>query len=177
MAILDDGIGMTNDEMLKALTLGGEGIEQERNDQDLGRFGLGLKTASFSQCRKLTLISKKRNKGIHTLVFDLDYIIKNGWEVYSLDNYDLLIDKIKKRVENKEIFDNDSWTVVYWENIDKIQIASVHSFYAELSKVRNHFELIYHKFKDKVEIRLNGTVVNYWDPYATAISSQEKHYK
>ena len=177
MAIVDDGLGMTNEEMLKALTLGGEGIELERNTEDLGRFGLGLKTASVSQCRKLKLISKKKGGEIHTLIFDLDHIMKNGWEVYTSDDNNLLIDKIKKRVENKSIFDNDSWTIVYWENIDKIQIASVHSFYAQLSKVRNHFELIYHKFKDKVEIRLNGTVINYWDPYATAISSQEKYYK
>ena len=177
IAIVDDGLGMTIESMIKALTLGGEGIEQERNAQDLGRFGLGLKTASFSQCRKLTLISKKKNEGVNTLVFDIDHIMKNGWEVYSFDNYKILIDKIKDRVENKAIFDNENWTVVFWENLDKIQIASTDSFYAELSKVRNHFELIYHKFKNKVEIRLNGTIVNYWDPYATAISSQEKYYK
>jgi hypothetical protein len=177
IAIVDDGLGMTTKSMIKALTLGGEGIEQERNTQDLGRFGLGLKTASFSQCRKLTLISKKRNEGVNTLVFDLDHIMKNGWEVYSLDNHDILIDKIKERVENKAIFDNENWTVVFWENLDKVQIVSIDSFYAELSKVRNHFELIYHKFKNKLEIRLNGTIVNYWDPYATAISSQEKYYK
>jgi len=177
MAILDDGIGMTNDEMLKALTLGGEGIELERRAEDLGRFGLGLKTASFSQCRKLTLISKKENQNINTLIFDLDHVMKNGWEVYSLDNHELLIQKIKKRIENKKFFDAKSWTVVFWENLDKIHIPSVHSFYAELTKVRNHFELIYHKFSKNLEIRLNGTIVNYWDPYATAISSQEKYYK
>jgi hypothetical protein len=177
IAIVDDGLGMTRNSMIKALTLGGEGIEQERNIQDLGRFGLGLKTASFSQCRKLTLISKKRNEGVNTLVFDLDHIMENGWEVYSLNNHEILIDKIKERVENKAIFDNENWTVVFWENLDKVQVVSIDSFYAELSKVRNHFELIYHKFKNKLEIRLNGTIVNYWDPYATAISSQEKHYK
>jgi hypothetical protein len=151
IAIVDDGLGMTIESMIKALTLGGEGIEQERNAQDLGRFGLGLKTASFSQCRKLTLISKKKNEGVNTLVFDIDHIMKNGWEVYSLDNHDILIDKIKERVENKAIFDNENWTVVFWENLDKVQIVSIDSFYAELSKVRNHFELIYHKFKNKLE--------------------------
>jgi hypothetical protein len=175
MAIIDDGLGMVMEDMIKALTLGGEGIEGERNAEDLGRFGLGLKTASFSQCRKLTLISKKES--INNLVFDLDYIDKNGWEVYSIDNHELLIEKIKSRVENKEIFDNKSWTIIYWENLDKIQTASTSSFYSELSKVRNHFELIYHKFKNILDIRLNGTIVNYWDPYATAISSQKKIFK
>lgn len=175
MAIVDDGLGMTMKDMIKALTLGGEGIECERNIEDLGRFGLGLKTASFSQCRKLTLISKK--KTINSLVFDLDYIDKNGWEVYSLDNHELLIEKIKSRIENKEVFNNNSWTVVLWENLDKIKITSTSSFYSELSKVRNHFELIYHKFKNSVDIRLNGTLVNYWDPYKTALSTQEKLFK
>ncbi|WP_179339213.1 ATP-binding protein [Winogradskyella ludwigii] len=175
MAIIDDGLGMTIEDMIKALTLGGEGIERERNTEDLGRFGLGLKTASFSQCRKLTLISKKEM--ISSLVFDLDYVDKNGWEVYSLDCPELLIEKIISRVENKDIFDNKSWTVVYWENLDKIQISSTSSFYSELSKVRNHFELIYHKFKNIIDIRLNGTSVNYWNPYAAAISSQTKLFK
>lgn len=177
IAIVDDGQGMTKDEMLKALTLGGEGIELERNPEDLGRFGLGLKTASVSQCRKLTLISKSKNNEIHTLVFDLDHIMNIGWEVYAIENSSQLINTIKKRVEDTTIFDNQSWTVVYWENLDKIKTASVASFYAELSKVKNHFELIYHKFKDSVHIRLNGTLVNYWDPYKTAVSSQEKQYK
>ena len=176
MAIIDDGLGMTLEEMVMALTLGGEGIERERDSGDLGRFGLGLKTASFSQCRKLTLISKKENGDINSLVFDLDYIIKNGWEVYSLDNPDFLIEEVKSRLEKKDIFENKSWTLVYWEKLDKVQIASVASFYDELSKVRNHFELIYHKFENIVNIRLNGTIVNYWNPYETAVSSQKKYF-
>ena len=176
MAIIDDGLGMTLEEMVMALTLGGEGIERERDSNDLGRFGLGLKTASFSQCRKLTLISKKENGDINSLAFDLDYIIKNGWEVYSLDNPDFLIEEVKSRLEKKDIFENKSWTLVYWEKLDKVQIASVASFYDELSKVRNHFELIYHKFENIVNIRLNGTIVNYWNPYETAVSSQKKYF-
>ncbi|TXD54407.1 MULTISPECIES: ATP-binding protein [unclassified Polaribacter] len=177
MAIIDDGFGMTMKDMIKALTLGGEGIELERGDADLGRFGLGLKTASLSQCIKLTLISKKEKETINSLVFDLEYIDKNGWEVYSLEQPELLIKKIKSRVENNGIFDGKSWTVVYWEKLDKIKIASAASFYSELSKVRNHFELIYHKFKNTLDIRLNGTVVSYWDPYLTAVSSQTKLFK
>ncbi|APG66302.1 hypothetical protein LPB136_13375 [Tenacibaculum todarodis] len=175
MAIVDDGLGMTSETMIKALTLGGEGIEKERNAEDLGRFGLGLKTASFSQCRKLTLISKKET--INSFVFDLDYISKNGWEIYSIENQENLIQKINARIENKEILKGENWTIVYWGNLDKIQINSISSFHLELSKVRNHIGLIYHKFNNSVSIRLNGTLVNYWNPYSTAISSQEKNFK
>lgn len=177
MAIIDDGLGMSKNEMLKALTLGGEGIEIERSPEDLGRFGLGLKTASISQCKQVTLISRSESNEINSLVFDLDHIMYNGWEVYSLENNSELIRKIKKRVEDVTIFDNQSWTIVLWENLDKIKTTSTANFYSELSKVRSHFELIYHKFKGEVNIRLNGTLVDYWNPYQTAISSQEKHYK
>lgn len=177
ITIIDDGFGMSKDDMLKALSLGGDGIEHERSLKDLGRFGLGLKTASVSQCRKLTLISKSANNEIQTLVFDIDYIKDNGWEVYSLDDHRSILNKIINRTEEKSIFDSESWTAVHWENLDKIKITSTSNFYSELTKVRNHFELIYHKFKGKINIRLNGKLVDFWDPYKTAISSQEKYYR
>jgi hypothetical protein len=177
IAIVDDGKGMSKAEMLKALTLGGDGIETERNTEDLGRFGLGLKTASVSQCRKLTLLSKKDNEDVNSLVFDLDHIKNHGWEVFELENSENLIATLKDRLEHKQLLDSQSWTVVFWENLDKIQIPSVNLFYAELRKVRNHFELIYHKFKEIVEMRLNGTPIVYWDPYETAISTEEKFFK
>jgi hypothetical protein len=177
LTIIDDGFGMSKDDMLKALTLGGDGIEYERSPEDLGRFGLGLKTASLSQCRRLILISKNQDNLINSLIFDLDHIATNGWEVYTLDDNSDILKKITQRTEDKSIFENDSWTAVHWEKLDKIKISSISNFYSELTKVRNHFELIYHKFKGKVNIRLNGTLVDYWNPYQTAISSQEKHFK
>ncbi|MDC0956588.1 ATP-binding protein [Flavobacteriaceae bacterium] len=177
MAVVDDGDGMTKNEMLKALTLGGDGIESERSPNDLGRFGLGLKTASLSQCRKLTLLSKTKSKGINSLVFDLDYISSNGWEVFEIENTKNLIEKLGSRLENNKLLEAPSWTVVFWENLDKIKIPAVNGFYSELSKVRKHFELIYHKFDGDIKMRLNGTLVDFWDPYKTAISSEEKLYK
>lgn len=177
LAIVDDGNGMTIQDMINAFTLGGHGIEEPRNETDLGRFGLGLKTASFSQCRKLTLISKTKKSNISSLVFDLEHIKNNGWEVYSIEDPATLVSKIKERIENKELFESKSWTVVYWENLDKIKITSVNNFYSELTKVRNHFELIYHKFINKVDIRLNGTLVKFWNPYENAISGEKKYFK
>lgn len=59
IAILDDGCGMTLDELLIAMRYGSKNVNEVRSQSDLGRFGLGLKTASLSQCRRLTVISKK----------------------------------------------------------------------------------------------------------------------
>eukprot|EP01136_Pigoraptor_vietnamica_P027220 Opistho-1_new@83261 len=61
ISILDNGIGMNKEELVLAMTPGSKDPEEERNENDLGRFGMGLKTASFSQCKRLTCLSKKDN--------------------------------------------------------------------------------------------------------------------
>ena len=63
IAIIDDGDGMTKSELIKAMKYGSTNVNDKRDEKDLGRFGLGLKSASLSQCRRLTVISKK-NKAI-----------------------------------------------------------------------------------------------------------------
>src|SRR4051794_16690485 len=57
VAIIDDGFGMAGDHLVEAMRHGGIGPSRQRASSDLGRFGLGLKTASLSQCRKLTVVS------------------------------------------------------------------------------------------------------------------------
>ena len=71
-AIIDDGNGMTGAEMTNAMRLGNRNPLEERDEKDLGRFGLGMKTASFSQCCKLTLISKKEGS-LACREWDLDH--------------------------------------------------------------------------------------------------------
>jgi K+-sensing histidine kinase KdpD len=61
-SVEDDGEGMTEEELLSAMRLGSKDPNDERRKDDLGRFGLGLKTASFSQCRQLTVESTKSGK-------------------------------------------------------------------------------------------------------------------
>src|SRR5258708_3144611 len=56
--ITDDGIGMSKDELINAMRPGSKNPLADRSSEDLGRFGLGLKTASFSQCRILTVATK-----------------------------------------------------------------------------------------------------------------------
>lgn len=59
VAICDDGHGMSSEELFDAMKYGSEQKRTGRSESDLGRFGLGLKSASLSQCRKLTVASKK----------------------------------------------------------------------------------------------------------------------
>ncbi|MCD8545414.1 MAG: ATP-binding protein [Sulfurospirillum cavolei] len=58
--MLDNGCGMIEEELIEAMRLATKNPDSTREKHDLGRFGLGLKTASFSQCLKLTVISKKK---------------------------------------------------------------------------------------------------------------------
>lgn len=71
ITVLDNGDGMDDTELERAMRLGERSPLDTRIATDLGRFGLGLKTASFSQCRRLTVASKKVAE-IHCLRWDLD---------------------------------------------------------------------------------------------------------
>lgn len=91
VSILDNGCGMTKSEINDAMRYGSQSSLNERESSDLGRFGLGLKTASLSQCRCLTVISKQDRK-VEARRWDLDEIYKKGsWALISLDREDLEI--------------------------------------------------------------------------------------
>ena len=74
---------MNSKELEKAMIFAGKGIDDNRTDQDLGKYGLGMKTASFYACDCLTVISKKNNQAITGKRLDQQYIAgsnNNGWE-------------------------------------------------------------------------------------------------
>jgi hypothetical protein len=77
ISVMDDGNGMSKEELVSAMRLGSQSPLEEREIGDLGRFGLGMKTASFSQCRRLTV--KTRHKNNETIRrWDLDFIADNA---------------------------------------------------------------------------------------------------
>ena len=93
VAICDNGDGMTQDELFDAMKYGSERKKDERAEDDLGRFGLGLKAASLSQCRKLTVASKK-NGILSAFVWDLD-VIEQKHEWYMVECAEDQIDVIR----------------------------------------------------------------------------------
>ena len=98
ICIKDDGHGMNSDECIQAMRPGSKNPLEERDAVDLGRFGLGLKTASFSQCRKLTLLSKRKGGKPVAWTWDLDYVGKvKKWEVLQWipNEYLHIIDDLK----------------------------------------------------------------------------------
>ena len=168
VAICDNGDGMTSAELFDAMKYGSESKREGRSNDDLGRFGLGLKAASLSQCRKLTVVSKKDNV-ISAYIWDLDIIEeKRDWFVIECSEEQISNIKFVDYLQDKK-----SGTVVLWENFDIIQ-KSTGDVYASLnnhmSEVADYLSLIFHRFlnrsdKQKVSIFVNNFKLKGLDPF------------
>lgn len=160
-AILDNGNGMSEEMLIEAMRLASTNPQDTRNRNDLGRFGLGLKTASFSQCKKLTVVTKRKGQ-ISCRKWDLNYISeKNEWLLITPEDCATfpLYDEFAKL---------DSGTLVIWEEIDKIPSAN---FAEMIDKLRKHLSLVFHKFLEgqmplkKLNIHVNNNPVKAFNPF------------
>ena len=163
VGILDDGIGMSEVELIEAMRLGSRSPLEERSPSDLGRFGLGLKTASFSQCRKLTVVTKRN--GVTTGArWDLDRIANsNRWELELVDDWSSVpwLDGL-----------GESGTLVLWEGLGiEAGEESQTELVRQLYEARAHLELVFHRFLSgepghpKLGILLNGRALEPFDPF------------
>lgn len=173
VAICDDGTGMSKMELFDAMKYGSQIKKDSRAEDDLGRFGLGLKAASLSQCKRLTVISKK-DADLNAYSWDLD-LIKN--EEWTLIEYEL--NEIENLKFSDYLLDKESGTVVLWEDFDVLE-KSAGNVYLELSRytdiTANYLSLIFHRFlskdgKDKLSIYINHHKLEPIDPFL------EKHNK
>lgn len=166
ISIEDDGCGMNNDELVQALCPGAQNPLTQRSETDLGRFGLGLKTASFSQCRKLSVISRKIGFAPVYWSWDLDYIaVSDKWELVKW-----IPEDFEHSMDNKE-----SGTIVIWSDIDRIvepdtnetnQIAQ-EKFSHSLDRVKRHLEMTFHRFIEnkKITIYWGEHPIKPWNPF------------
>lgn len=164
--IFDNGNGMSDDELFEAMRLATKNPDTARDKKDLGRFGLGLKTASFSQCKKLTVLSKK-NFQISIKQWDLDYISQaNKWELITPD-----LNLYRNIPFFTELSDNESGTLVVWQNIDKYK---KEAFSYNIEKLRNHLSLVFHRFLEgadsftRLKISINNNDLKPFDPFNSA---------
>lgn len=170
IAIVDDGCGMGREELLEAMRPGSKDPRLERATHDLGRFGLGLKTASFSQCRELTVLTRKAEQ-LYGMRWDLDRVSKtNRWEITEIHQSDLTDLPC-------EFSSDKNGTLVLWRKIDRLELAGMgeigHGAFNELmSAVRQHLARVFHRFLSgelgltKIRISINGTAVEPYDPFA-----------
>lgn len=167
VALFDNGNGMNRATLAEALRLGGMGPSSTRAASDLGRFGLGLKTASLSQCRQLTIISRLASK-TSALVLDVDEIAKHGW--FATVPAPIPQHPFVTRLQKLE-----HGTLVLWNRMDSLGGLSglgKEAFYLRLEDIRAHLGMVFHRFINgdatKIAIILNGRPINAWDPFQIA---------
>lgn len=165
LMIIDNGQGMSKDELLDALRFAYISSTAQRHEKDLGRFGLGLKMATFSQARKLTVITSK-DTVITCAQWDLDYIIKSQkWLLQVVDLGDIAVEEcILEKIES-------NGTIVLWENIDRFgDNNDTKQLDSYMSELRDHIGLVFHRYLDKsnskpLTINLNNVPILAFDPY------------
>jgi len=184
VAICDDGSGMTAQELINAMTIGSIHPEEERAKNDLGRFGLGMKTASFSQCRNVTVYSQIKNNGnktqsISIARWDLDELRSGEWKLlhYPNNQAELLI---------TELAPKSSGTLLMWQNLDrlvdvreegKLRADAEADFWRVVRDVERHLSLTFHRFliprpgKRALKIYINNRKIAPLDPF---LSSNDK---
>lgn len=160
--ILDNGRGMNFSELNNAMMPGSDRTDKEESDIELGRFGLGLKSASLSQCREFIVASKKYGK-LNAMSFDLDVIEDCRLMLKVLDKEEIQALPYIKMLQSYE-----SGTLVVWTKFDKIESSAKSfedSFRSAVAEAKKHVELVFHRFYDDIEIYFNNKRIERRDPF------------
>ncbi len=171
--IADDGRGMDTTTLTESLRYGSV---RDYGGDDLGKFGFGLKSASTSQCRRVVVASRRalERARIEVRALDLDHIEKtNRWEILVVDPADRpphLVDPLR----------DTTGTVVLWEDLDRILDYkdpwggwAKRKLLDRAEAIAEHLGMVFHRFLagqvrgHKLQILVNGSTVDAWDPFCT----------
>jgi len=169
VTIVDDGDGMSADELLLAMRHGAAHPDRPRRADDLGRFGLGLKTASFSQCRRLTVVSRKDGE-TSGAEWNLDLIDEK-------DDWILLVLNASEAEAQPLAGLTAKGTAVIWRTLDRLfedergerrdEIVN-----DKLATLDRHLALVFHRYlsgevkgRSRLRITLNGHPIEAFDPF------------
>ena len=174
VAIVDNGAGMREATHIEAMKVASK--SRNYSGSDLGKFGSGLKFASLSQCRKLTVATRSQDtEVISSRVIDLDHIAQH--------------DDLGKVVEKADVASLPLWavrmieeapgTIVFWEAIDKVFLSEEEGIRsrqdvmrAHLAELEEYLSVTFSRFikgevpeRASLELYLNGNLVEAWDPF------------
>jgi Histidine kinase-, DNA gyrase B-, and HSP90-like ATPase len=171
VVIADDGRGMTANGLIEALRYGSR---RDYSPKDLGRYGLGLKTASLSQCRSVTVVTRRSGVTGHVAVRTLDLDLIAEWDEWLVvePSHDLGVSQASERLTD------GSGTVVIWRKLDRVlperrpdggwARRRLHSMAA---KTAEHLGIVFHRYLEGSEghglvVTVNGEKVQPWNPFA-----------
>lgn len=176
VCILDDGIGMSADAIDIAMQYGSKSPTEMRDLSDLGRYGLGLKTASLSQCRMLTVISKQGEEIVGRR-WNLDYVIETqSWSLQVLE-----ADDFSEVPHIDDLLNQKSGTLVVWQNLDRMLMGELDfekTLGRKMDEVRSHLELVFHRYLSgergikSLDIFFNDVKIKPADPFLLKKSTQ-----
>jgi hypothetical protein len=170
IALADDGNGMDEPTLINAMRMGSRNPREPRELSDLGRFGLGLKTASFSQCRRVTVFTRTAGANVPVIrCWDLDHVAQT-------DLWQLLREPLPlaARLAEDLVWPRKG-TVVVWEKLDRLTAGTrtgndfeQDAFLRRAEQVGEHFAAMFHRLMegpDRVEFTINGRPLKPWDPF------------
>lgn len=185
VALLDDGRGMSETKLVEAMRLGTQSPLERRDKADLGRFGLGLKTASFSQCKLLFVRTKQKGGDPSIRYWDLDHVEQTReWQLGRNPPKD--IHELLQPLDNLE-----HGTIVVWKALDRIvdhNITDRHhpkdAFLGRFLSIKKYLEMVFHRYLERrtkrIKIKIGIGECIAWDPFLlrnnfTRELSSERH--
>ena len=178
--VADDGCGMSEEQLRSCMQFPSASPDSRRDDSDLGRFGLGMKTASFSQTHCLTVLSRERGSTqFNGRTWDLKELEAGEWRIIINTEGDIksLISNYRKFSEQSlavsEIFEPN--TIVIWSGLRKFEKYlrpdnRRSALQKEITEVTaDHLSLVFHRFmnrqREPLKIRLNHRELKPFDPF------------
>ncbi|OWV08895.1 ATPase [Micromonospora wenchangensis] len=170
IAVIDDGRGMSVQELVTAMTVAARGPATSRASTDLGRFGVGLKSASFSQSRQLSVATATAGDW-YVRTWDLDVVEETGeWRLLHGADVDTttVLDRLRSGT--------DHGTIVLWRRLNGYRGGDVseddertqRQFYAEAARTESHLAMVFARFLTgghRRNLRVSGSAVEPWDPF------------
>ncbi|MED5018460.1 ATP-binding protein [Paenibacillus chibensis] len=165
ITIADNGYGMNDDTLQLAMNIGSKDPRTDRQPKELGRFGMGLKTASFSLGKRLSVLTKF-NGDYAQRCWDLDHVTQcNEWQLFTE-----IPNEVRQFMGDIE---GDSGTIICIDKLDRfmgsenVKTIQESSFFAKVRRIHHHLEFIFHSIIEhgKVQVILNGNELDPWDPF------------
>ena len=168
VAVIDDGCGLTDKDLVAAMRFGSRDPREARTGMDLGRFGLGLKTASLSQCRRMTVVSLAQGN-MSIAAWDLDECEQRGtwW-----------LERPLKSAVPPEIIERlvgqGQGTAVVWSNLDRLGVIGTadprRTIEIAVQDAADHLAMVFHRFlagelSPRFDITINGRSLPRIDPF------------
>ena len=160
--IVDNGVGMDEDSLIQNMRIGSADPQAVRSEKDLGRFGMGMKTAAFSLGRKMTVVTK--TNGVYAnATWDLDEVPVIGWKLIIYE---------ENEVSEFYPFLKEQGTIVIIDKLDRLiddtnPEKSKSRFFKVIKRTHDHVSLTFHRFieEDRISLYINGNYVEPWDPF------------